>query len=68
EMRGQIHFVSWRSCLAMVKHADRKHALLVMALWRRELALERGDVQRVAELGGEVLFTLETLGGLMGVW
>lgn len=52
----------------MVKNAHMKRSLLLLDLWRRGLALERGDAETVAWSGSLCRVSLHSLGGLMGVW
>lgn len=52
----------------MVKNADKKRALLLLDLWRRDLAAERGDTLYVLIVQGSLRCDLHSLGGLMGVW
>ncbi|MFX3551307.1 hypothetical protein V8921_20620 [Ralstonia mannitolilytica] len=52
----------------MVKNADMKRSLLLLDLWRRDVAMGRGDVEAVVWSNSLARASLHALGGLMGVW
>lgn len=52
----------------MVKNADKKRGLLLLDLWRREMAVQRGDAETVVWSNSLARASLHALGGLMGVW
>ena len=52
----------------MVKNADMKRSLLLLDLWRREVAVARGDAETVVWSSSLARVSLHSLGGLMGVW